>query len=183
MKQNKLLLLAFGLLVVAGSVFRVAGFAPQIAMAVFGAAVIKNKRLAFLLPLVSMFVSDVLYEVLFRNGYAPYGGFYEGQITNYILLAGITFIGFAARNLNWMRIVAATVAAPTIYFLISNFLVWQAGGGLQRPKTFDGLLMCYNDAIPFFKSGLISTIVFSAILFSSYLLIQKFILKQKQQPA
>lgn len=183
MKQNKSLIIAFGLLIIAGSFFRVLGFAPQIAMAVFGAAVIKDKRLAFLLPLLSMFVSDVLYEVLFRNGYASYGGFYEGQITNYILLAGITLVGFWARNLNWGRIVAATIAAPTIYFLISNFLVWQAGGGLQRPKTFDGLLMCYNDAIPFFKSGLISTIVFSAILFTGYFLIQRLVLKQKQQPA
>jgi hypothetical protein len=180
MKENKSLLLAFGLLIVVGSVFRVAGFAPQIAMAIFGAAVIKDKRLAFLLPLVSMFLSDVLYEVLFRNGYAPYGGFYEGQISNYILLAGITLIGFWARNLNWSRIAAATIAAPTIYFLASNFVVWLGGGGLQRPRTFDGLLMCYNDAIPFFRSSLMYTIVFSAILFGGYFLVQRFVLHRKQ---
>ena len=180
MKENKSLLLAFGLLIVVGSVFRVAGFAPQIAMAIFGAAVIKDKRLAFLLPLVSMFLSDVLYEVLFRNGYAPYGGFYEGQISNYILLAGITLVGFWARNLNWSRIAAATIAAPTIYFLASNFVVWFGGGGLQRPRTFDGLLMCYNDAIPFFRSSLMYTIVFSAILFGGYFLVQRFVLHRKQ---
>jgi hypothetical protein len=180
MKENKSLFLALGLLVVVGSVFRVAGFAPQIAMAVFGAAVIKDKRLAFLLPLVSMFLSDVLYEVLFRYGYAPYGGFYQGQITNYILLAGITLVGFWARNLNWSRIAAATVAAPTIYFLASNFVVWLGGGGLQRPKTFDGLLMCYNDAVPFFRSSLIYTAMFSAILFGGYFLVQRFVLHRKQ---
>jgi len=173
MKENKSLFLALGLLVVVGSVFRLAGFAPQIAMAVFGAAVIKDKRLAFLLPLISMFLSDVLYEVLFRNGYAPYGGFYEGQITNYILLAAITLVGFWARNLNWSRIAAATIAAPTIYFLASNFVVWFGGGGLQRPKTFDGLLMCYNDAIPFFRSSLMYTIIFSAMFFGGYFLVQR----------
>ena len=167
------------LLIITGSVFRVAGFAPQIAMAVFGGAVIKDKRLAFLLPLVSMFLSDVLYQVLFNYGYVPYGGFYEGQIVNYILLAGITLIGLWARNLNWTRVVAATLAAPTVYFLASNFLVWFGGGGSQRPKTFGGLMMCYNDAVPFFRSGLASTILFSTILFGGYFLIQRFILREK----
>jgi hypothetical protein len=180
MKENKSLFVALGLLVVVGSVFRVAGFAPQIAMAVFGAAVIKDKRLAFLLPLVSMFLSDVLYEVLFRYGYAPYGGFYEGQITNYILLAAITLVGFWARNLNWSRIAAATIAAPTLYFLASNFVVWLGGGGLQRPKTFDGLLMCYTDAVPFFRTSLLYTVLFSAILFGGYFLVQRFVLHRKQ---
>ena len=179
MKQNKSLLLAFGLLIIIGSVFRVAGFAPQIAMAIFGGAVIKDKRLAFLLPLVSMFLSDVLYQVLFSYGYVPYGGFYEGQISNYILVTAITLIGLWARNLNWTRIVAASLAAPTIYFLASNFLVWFSGGGLQRPKTFSGLMMCYNDAIPFFRSGLASTVLFSIILFGGYFLIQRFILRQR----
>lgn len=179
MKQNKSLLLAFALLIITGSVFRVAGFAPQIAMAVFGGAVIRDKRLAFLLPLLSMFLSDVLYQVLFSYGYVPYGGFYEGQVSNYILLAAITLIGFSARNLNWIRIASATLAAPVLYFLASNFLVWFGGGGLQRPKTFSGLMMCYNDAIPFFRSGLTSTILFSAILFGGYVLIQRYLLKQK----
>lgn len=180
MKQNKSLFLAFGLLVIVGSVFRIAGFAPQLAMAVFGAVVIKDKKLAFLLPLVSMFISDVLFEVLFRFNYVAYGGFYEGQLTNYILLAGITLVGFWARNLNFTRIVVAVIAAPVIYFLLSNFFVWQAGAGLQRPKTFNGLLMCYNDAIPFFRSGLINTIFFSIILFGGYFLVQRIALRQRQ---
>jgi hypothetical protein len=96
------------------------------------------------------------------------------------LLAGITLVGFWARNLNWSRIAAATVAAPTIYFLTSNFVVWLGGGGLQRPKTFDGLLMCYNDAVPFFRSSLIYTAMFSAILFGGYFLVQRFVLHRKQ---
>ena len=179
MKLYKSVLPAFILLIVIGSVCRVAGFAPQIAMAVFGAAVIRDRRLAFVLPLLSNFLCDVLYEVLFRLGYMDYGGFYEGQITNYILLALIVVIGFWARNLKWTSILMASIAAPTIYFFLSNFLVWFGGGGLQRPKTFDGLLMCYNDAIPFFRSGLITTMVFSFVLFGSYFLVQRYILQPR----
>lgn len=180
MKLNKSLLLALILLVIAGSFFRVAGFAPQIAMAIFGGAVIKDKRLAFILPLGSMFLSDVLFEILFRFGYAPYGGLYEGQITNYILLAAIVLVGFIARNMSIQRIVAATLAGPTVYFLLSNFLVWINGGGYQRPLTWSGLMMCYTDAIPFFRSGLINTVVFSAIFFGGYYLLQRYLLAKKQ---
>lgn len=174
MKLNKSVLLAFGLLIVVGSVFRVAGFAPQIAMAVFGAAVIRDKRMAFILPLVSMLLSDVLYEILFNYGYTPYGGIYEGQLVNYIMLAAVALVGFQARSLKPVRIITATLAAPVVYFLLSNFAVWLGGGGFQRPKTFSGLMLCYEDALPFLRSSMGYTILFSALLFGSYFLIRRF---------
>ena len=46
MKLNKSVFLAFGLLILVGSVLRVAGYAPQIAMGIFGAAVISAIRSA-----------------------------------------------------------------------------------------------------------------------------------------
>ena len=180
MKLNKSTLIAFALLIVIGSVFRVMGFAPQIAMAIFGAAVIKDRKLAFVLPLVSMFLSDVLYEILFAYGYTNYGGFYEGQVVNYLLLAGITLIGFLARDLKWSNILLATLAAPTVYFFASNFVVWLGGGGLHRPKTFEGLMMSFADGLPFFRSSLVYTIIFSAVLFGGYFLVQRFVLHKKQ---
>jgi hypothetical protein len=180
MKLNKSVLLAFALLIILGSVCRVFGFAPQIAMAVFGGAVIKDKRLGFILPLVSMFFSDVLFQVLYLNGLTDYGGFYPGQITNYIILGGLTLIGFWVRGFNWQRIVVATLSAPVVYFLLSNFAVWLGGGGLQRPKTFSGLLMCYQDALPFFRSSLMYTILFSVLLFGGYYLLYRRFLQRKQ---
>lgn len=180
MKLDKSVLLAFGLLIVIGSVFRVAGFAPQIAMAVFGAAVIRDKRLAFVLPLVSMLLSDVLYEVLFYYGYTPYGGIYEGQITNYLILMVTVLAGFMARNLNPARIAAVSVAAPILYFLLSNFMVWLGGGGFHRPISFSGLMLCYEDALPFLRSSLESTLVFSVVLFGGYFLLNRYVLNKKQ---
>ena len=69
MKLNKSVLLSFGLLILAASLYRAwpdrpYGFAPQMAMALFGGAVIKDKKLAFLLPLLSMLISDLFYQVL-----------------------------------------------------------------------------------------------------------------------
>jgi hypothetical protein len=45
-------------------------FSPMIGMAIFGGAIIKDKRLAFALPLLSMLLSDVMFEVFcidYRN--------------------------------------------------------------------------------------------------------------------
>lgn len=186
MKLNKSVFLAFGLLIVIGSFFRAAGFAPQIAMAIFGAAVISDKKLAFVLPLTSMLLSDVFIEILYRNGYMNYGGFYtgetffDGQVMNYILLAGLTLIGFWARDLNWSRIAIVTIAAPLVFFLLSNFFVWIGGAGFSRPKTFDGLMLCYNDGLPFLRDSLLYTILFSALLFGGYFLIQRYFFRAKQ---
>lgn len=186
MKQNKSAWLAFGLLIIIGSVFRAAGFAPQIAMAIFGAAVIKDKKLAFILPLLSMLLSDVFIEILYRNGLMNYGGFwsgqtfYDGQVLNYILLAGLTLVGFWARNLNWARIAVATITAPVIFFLLSNLFVWIGGAGYSRPHTFSGLILCYEDGLPFLRTSIMYTAMFSAILFGGYFLVQRFVLPRKQ---
>ncbi|ANE52915.1 DUF6580 family putative transport protein [Flavisolibacter tropicus] len=183
MKFNKSLWVAIGLLIIVGSVSRLFGFAPQIAMAIFGGAMIKDKKLAFVVPMISMLLSDVLMEVLFVNGYFPYSGFYSGQVTNYVLLASLTLFGFMVKSWNVARIATAAVAAPTTYFLISNFIVWANGGGYSRPKNFGGLMMCYTDALPFYRSYLISTLVFSVIFFGGYYLVQRFVLNRNTQIA
>lgn len=178
MKQNKSLVFIFFLLIIIASVYRAWdgrpwGFVPQLAMALFGGAVIRDKKLAFALPLLSMLLSDILYEVLYRNGLSEIKGFYEGQFTNYILFAGITFIGFWMRNLNVARIAVGSFVAPTVFFLLSNFQVWIGGGGLNRPKTFEGLLQCYADGLPFYKGYLLGTVFFTIVLFGLYFLFQR----------
>ena len=90
MKVSRQVVISFLLLIVIASLYRIMpgrpyGFAPQWAMAIFGGAIIKDKKLAFILPLLSMFISDALYEVLYRNGVGNIQGFYEGQFANYIL--------------------------------------------------------------------------------------------------
>lgn len=178
MKLSWNLVLTFLLLILISSLYRVMpgrpwGFAPQIAMAIFGGAVIKDKKFAFLLPILSMFFSDAIYEMLYRNDIVKMPGFYSGQITNYFLFASMTIFGFIITKINFLRILFASIAAPSVYFLVSNFLVWAGGGGLQRPKSFSGLLMCYNDGWPFFGWSVAASLIFSAILFGGYLIIKR----------
>ncbi len=182
MKLNKPVLLAFGLLILAASLYRVwpdrpFGFAPQWAMAVFAGAIVKDKRWAFLLPLLSMFISDTLYQLLYRNGATQIWGFYEGQISNYILFCSLAVFGLMIRKISWIKILAASVAAPSAYFLISNFLVWVSGGGYQRPT----LIQAYADGVPFYQMSLLATPVFSVLMFGVYFLISEKSLALKKQ--
>ena len=188
MKITRGTILSFLLLIVVASLYRVwegrpFGFAPQIAMAIFGGAVIKDKKLAFILPLFSMFISDVLYQALYVNGLSPIKGFYQGQLINYLLFGGLTVFGFLMKRITVLNVLGFSISGSVLYFLASNLNVWIGGGGLERPKTFGGLLQCYGDALAFHRDyGLINgfagnfilgDLFFAGVLFGAYALITR----------
>jgi hypothetical protein len=146
-------------------------------MAIFAGAIIKDKKFALIIPVLSMFFSDMFYQILYASGLSNMQGFYEGQWQNYLLFGSLTFIGFLIRKINLVNVLIASIAAPTIYFILSNLILWAGWSGtrgLGRPKTWDGLMLCYNDALPFYRTSLISTMVFSAILFGSFYIISRY---------
>jgi hypothetical protein len=156
-------------------------------MAIFGGAVfIQNKKWAFILPVFSMFISDLLYQLLYSANLSATPGFYEGQWQNYLLFAVLTVIGFFITRINVRNVLAASIASPTVYFILSNFIVWagwQGTRGFNRPRTWQGLLQCYNDALPFYPNSLYATFLFSTILFGGFYLLKNYWLKPLQQIA
>jgi hypothetical protein len=186
MKPTKNIVRSFILLIIIAAVYRIIpgrpyGFAPQWAMAVFAGVVIRDKKWALIIPVLSMFISDLLYQILYMSGVGNMPGFYEGQWQNYVLFALLAFVGMAVKKINVTQIAIASFVAPTVYFLASNFLLWASNGttrGLDRPKTLNGLMLCYSDGIPFFRMSILATLVFSGILFGSYYLIQTGIKRQ-----
>ncbi len=182
MKTTNKIIWSLVLLVIIAALYRIIpnrpyGFAPQWAMAVFAGAVIKDRKWAFIIPALSMFISDLLYQLLYIGGLSGMPGFYEGQWQNYILFTLLVFVGFAVKKINVLQIALASLAAPSLYFIVSNFLVWESNGltrGLDRPKTFNGLMLCYSDGIPFFRTSILATLVFSTILFGTYTFIRNY---------
>ena len=178
MKLNKNLFLVFILLIVVGALFRVIpgrplGFAPHWAMALFGGAIIKDKKWAFALPVFSLFLSDLLYHFLYTNGLTDTPGFYSGQWVNYVLFVLVTCLGFLMRNLRVGSLISFFFLAPTVFFLLSNFAVWIGRGGWQRPMTFEGLMQCYGDGLPFYKGAIMATFAFGTVLFGIYVLVNR----------
>lgn len=174
MKLNRANIIYLFVLIAAASVYRIVdnrmlGFAPQIAMALFGGMAIRNnKTLAFGLPLFSLFISDVMYEILYTQGLSTIRGFYDGQILNYLIMGSVVLIGFLFRKVNVLNVIAGSLAAPVYFFIISNLVVWMGIPYNMYPKTWAGLVECFKQAEPFFRGSLVGTAFFSAIFFGVY---------------
>jgi len=180
MKISNKLLLSIILVAVATGLYRATplreqGFAPQLAVTIFSGFLFANhKKWAFALPLASMLISDIVYEILFRIGKTQYGGFYgTEQLVNYILILSTTCLGFGITKINVAKIATAAIAAPTLFFLLSNAAVFIGGGGWHHPKTYLGFVQTMVDGLPFYKQSLVGTIIFSIVLFGGYVLFYK----------
>lgn len=137
-------------------------FTPMIALALFGGTYFTDKRTAYLVPLAAMILSDIGLSFL-----KSYEFFTTMRVAIYGCFALITALGFLLRhNLKLVNIVVASLAGSTIFFIISNFAVWVEGN--LYPMNMSGLVECYIAAIPFFKNMLLSSLLYSGILFGSF---------------
>ena len=136
------------------------GFSPVIAIALFSGFIIKQKDMSFMLPLLALFISDAVIQVLYSQDMFPYAGFYNGQWKNYLILMTATLIGWTLKGRNYSSLIAGAVAAPTIFFLMSNLGVWMSATEAVYTKDFNGLMTCYTAGLPFYKNALIATLVF-----------------------
>ena len=179
MKFNKTLAWTLILMILVTALYRILpgrqpGFAPQWAVALFAGATIKDRRWAILLPVFSMLISDILYQLLHISGLTAIPGFYQGQWINYLLFASVTGFGFFIKRITIQNVLLYSVIAPFYFFVVSNFLTWAGVGEyVEYPKTWSGLIACYTAAIPFFKWSVIATVLFSGILFGTYYLVRK----------
>ena len=165
-------------MIIAAAVSRVliypVSFSPLIAMALFGGAVITDKKLAFLLPLAAIFLSDVLFEVF---NIAP--GFYGwGQVVNYGLLALVTLIGFNLKKLSVLNIAGYTIASCLIFYFLSNTSLFFLSPGYY-PRNFAGYIECLVAGLPFLKASFISTGCYSILFFGAYFLAEKYFQAEK----
>jgi hypothetical protein len=129
-------------------------FSPVAALALFGGAAIASKRLAFVLPLAAMFLSDLIL------GFSPLTPVIYG------CFALIVCLGFwVKRSQSVGRIGLAAVAGAILFFAVTNFGVWAMG--LYYSKTGTGLAECFTAAIPFFWNTLTSDLFYAALLFGA----------------
>lgn len=173
MKTNRNVLISLMIMVVVAALYRIVpgrpyGFAPQIAMALFGGIAIKDRKWSFLLPLLSMFISDAIYQMLYIQDLTPIKGFYAGQWINYLEILSIVFIGMFVKKLNILNFLVTSVAGPTWFFLISNFTVWMGSDSTYLPPTIQGLGTSYLLGLPFYPASVLSTLVFGAVFLYAY---------------
>jgi hypothetical protein len=143
------------------------GFSPVIAIALFSGFMIREKNMSFLMPLFALFLSDLFIQLLYIQGAFPYEGLYSGQWKNYLVLLATTLLGWGLKGKSYASLALGGVAAPTVFFLVSNFMVW-SGSYSTYTKDFNGLMNCYEAGLPFYRNALIATLVFLPSILVAY---------------
>ncbi|MGB4844203.1 MAG: DUF6580 family putative transport protein [Ferruginibacter sp.] len=184
-KQSTTTLLIAALLIIVAALSRVFmypdNFSPIIGMAIFAGAVIKDRRLAFALPLLAMFLSDVLFEVF---NIAP--GFWGwGQLVGYGILALITVIAFSMKKVSVLKVAGYSIGSSLLFFWLSNsaFFVFDNPIFHLYPQNFSGYIASLVAGLPFLKTSLIADLVYSGILFGTYYLVQNYAFSNKKAAA
>ena len=153
MNLLKSLLFFVGLLILSRLIPHPPNFTPLLAGAVFLPFLLKDKTLIVALPLVCLFISDLI--IGFHNVMLwTYGAFF---------IIGITVINFSKLNLK--SLLGLSLAGPTFFYLITNFGVWLSSS--TYAKDVYGLLECYVLALPFYGNSLFSTLSFSLLFFAT----------------
>ncbi len=163
MKKNWFLIGLLFLAALSRLVPHPSNFTPVTAMALLATGMLANRWLAFLLPLFALLVSDLFI------------GFYEGMIFTYMGLFAVGVVGLYLReNKSTFRIAGVTITGSLVFFILSNFGVWIAGG--LYPLTFNGFVTCFANAIPFYGNSLAGDVFYVTVLFSSYSFYQSYAL-------
>lgn len=75
------------------------------------------------------------------------------------------FLGLLLHNrVKPLNVLGAGLGTGVGFFLTSNFAVW-AFGNIGYAHNLAGLMDCYVKAIPFFRNGIISDVLFAAVFF------------------
>ncbi|MCB0422473.1 MAG: hypothetical protein KDD61_15845 [Bdellovibrionales bacterium] len=137
---------------------------PVMAIALLSGVYFSGKKGAVLLPLVALFISDLVL------------GFHSTIWAVYLAMAVVVWgagqlSSKSQSSPGWLNVTLMGLGASVWFFLLTNFAVWAQTG--MYPHTVDGLVACYVAAIPFFQNSLMGNAVYIFILFGSYELIRR----------
>ena len=175
MSESKQTLVISGLFILFGAFSRLFTFLPNFSalesLALFGGAYIAMRSVAILIPLLAMFVSDlVINNTIARSFFPDQEGiviFSEYMIWNTIAIIAIVLFGrLFLKKMNLLNGVFGILGATAIFWIISNIGAWLSSG--LFPLTFAGMMENFAFALPFLKNSLLGNLVFGLILFGSF---------------
>lgn len=123
-------------------------FAPITSIALFTGFHFVNKRLALFIPLICMFLTDLIL------------GVHSLMPIIYLSFVMISMIGLKAKSLS----LGAVLSASSLFFIVSNLGVWY----FYYPLTWAGLSSCFILAIPFFINALMGDLFYTSVLQFSF---------------
>ena len=135
-------------------------FTPVAAMALFSGALVRDRRLAFVFPLLALFAGDVFI------------GFHRLMPIVYSSFLLSVLIGRLLQDRRTVsRVAGATLLGAIQFFIVTNFGVWALGS--LYPRTVAGLVACYVAGVPFFWSTLAGDALYAGLLFGGFALAEQ----------
>ena len=128
-------------------------FTPIAAIALLSSKGFTNRWVVFLIPIVSLFISDLFIGL---HATIPFVYF------SFIL---ITLLGMYVKKIN----IGSVLLSSTLFFLVSNFGVWL----LYYPISVEGIIQCYTLALPFFLNTVLGDLVYGALLIYPFYALQR----------
>ena len=130
------------------------------ALALFAGAQLADRRLAFMVPLAALFLTDLTL------------GLHSGMLFVYACVAAMVLMGqFVGERASVAKLAGASLAGSILFFAVTNFGVFLLDGMYE--KSFAGLVECYVLAIPFFQNALLGDLFFTAALFGGFALLRR----------
>ena len=128
------------------------------ALLFFGSRISRNRMW---IPLVLLAGSDVaLTTLVYRYPFS------WDHFVTWAWYAAILWLGSTLQeNAGALRILLTALASSVSFFLISNFAVWAAGN--MYPRTFAGLMTCYDAGLAFFRRGVEGDLLFATLMFGA----------------
>jgi hypothetical protein len=144
-------------------------FAPIGALALFSGCYFSGRFSKFIVPLLAVWVGDLFVNFTYTGKWML---FYEGFYWQYACYILFVLMGTAlSKRVKPLNVMGSSLAASSIFFIVSNFGVWSSG--LMYPMTGYGLGLCYTAAIPFFGGTLAGDLFYSAAMFGLFELAQR----------
>lgn len=141
-----------------------ANFSPIGGMVLFGAAYYSKRYWSYIIPIVTMWLSDlVLNNVVYGAYFDKFVWFYSGSLFTYGAFALIVLLGsFTLKKVCVPNLLLSALGASIIFFMVSNFGVWLSSG--MYPHTWQGLTSCCIAGIPFFKNTILGDLIYTSLL-------------------
>ncbi len=135
---------------------------------VFGA---RRSPKLFILPVLALAAVDY-YLTVFAYNYPFHVQFY---LTTWVWYFGACWLGWALlrKRVNAGRVIAASLASTTSFFLISNFV--SCVGSTFYPHTLSGLTAAYVIGLPFYRNDVLATTLLTSAVFGLPVLARKLI--------
>lgn len=140
-------------------------FTAVLSVGIFAGFLFRNKTFGYIIPIIAMIASDIIL------------GMHSTMWAVYFSIIISAFIGANLKKSSTGNIALSSLISAVIFFALTNFAVWL--NGIMYPMNLQGLISSYISAIPFFGYTLLSTVVYSFVLFEIYTLFEKYIFSKR----